>query len=203
MNLLPIQTTRFLSNTIGATAGNAMEGRWSTRWLIPSGECAWPSLSGSILAWLNCMVRNGRRHSASSRSRLYWRRGRKLRCFPAAGFNCPMKHLLLKTIAAVVLVGCGPSLNITKLPMPETSKRLNSTWPLFVRITLHPNLFIGQHGISGRLLSVRSYSGTTRTSAMMESYFTARPNCAAWSAEMVNGLAPSTFSQGPSTVAAD
>ncbi|MDB4712770.1 hypothetical protein OAF43_00955 [bacterium] len=43
-----------------------------------------------------------------------------------------MKHLLLTTIAAVVLVGVGRVWIFTKLLKMETSKQSNSTWPLFV-----------------------------------------------------------------------
>ena len=41
-----------------------------------------------------------------------------------------MKHLLLTTIAAVVLVGVVSRRVFTKLPVPETSKPSNSTWLL-------------------------------------------------------------------------
>ena len=44
-----------------------------------------------------------------------------------------MKHLLLTTIAAVVLVGCGESeaeRALGKLPKKETLKPSNSTWML-------------------------------------------------------------------------
>ncbi len=44
-----------------------------------------------------------------------------------------MKHLLLTTIAAVVLVGCGPSVHICEAAKQETLKPSNSTW-LLVRM---------------------------------------------------------------------